>query len=79
LVVLQGGLFACVGDELQSIIANAIPWETRIVFSEIGGEAVLLGTLVAARTQAYERISRLFDGTRTASPAENGLTVESAV
>jgi glucokinase len=78
LVVLQGGLLACVGEELQSIIANAIPWETRIVFSEIGGEAVLLGTLVAARTQAYERISRLFDGTGRAAATETGVTLNAS-
>jgi hypothetical protein len=63
---------------LQSIIANAIPWETRIVFSEIGGEAVLLGTLVAARTQAYERISRLFDGTGRAAAGEPGVAVNAS-
>jgi predicted NBD/HSP70 family sugar kinase len=78
LVVLQGGLLACVKEELQSIIANAIPWETRIVFSEIGGEAVLLGTLVAARTQAYERISRLFDGTGRAGTTENSPALDTA-
>ena len=78
LVVLQGGLLACVEEELQSIIANAIPWETRVVFSKIGGEAVLLGTLVAARTQAYERISRLFDGTGRSSASEPGIAVNAS-
>jgi predicted NBD/HSP70 family sugar kinase len=78
LVVLQGGLFACVEEELRSIISNAIPWETRIVFSEIGGEAVLLGTLVAARTQAYDRISRLFDGTSKSSSVEAAVPATSA-
>jgi glucokinase len=78
LVVLQGGLFACLEGELRSIIANAIPWETRIVFSEIGSEAVLLGTLVAARTQAYDRISRLFDGTGKAASAEAAVPATSA-
>jgi glucokinase len=78
LVVLQGGLLACVGEELRSIIADAIPWETRIVFSEIGAEAVLLGTLVAARTQAYERISRLFDGTGRPVATETVVTVNAA-
>jgi len=78
LVVLQGGLLASVREELQAIIANAIPWETRIVFSEIGGEAVLLGTLVAARTQAYERISRLFDGASRAVATETGLALNTA-
>lgn len=78
LVVLQGGLLACVKDELQSIIANAIPWETRVVVSEIGGEAVLLGTLVAARRQAYERISRLFDGASRAVVSETFLAANTA-
>jgi len=78
LVVLQGGLLACVAEELRLIIANAVPWETRIVFSEIGAEAVLLGTLVAARTQAYDRISRLFDGTARSIATETGFTASSA-
>lgn len=78
LVVLQGGLLACVEVELRSIVANAIPWETRVVFSEIGGEAALLGTLVAARTQAYERISRLFDGAAKPAAAETEVAVNSA-
>jgi glucokinase len=78
LVVLQGGLLACVEEELRSIIDNAIPWETRIVFSQIGGEAVLLGTLVAARTQAYERISRLFDGAGRAAATETGVAESAA-
>jgi predicted NBD/HSP70 family sugar kinase len=78
LVVLQGGLFACLEEDLRSIIANAIPWETRIVFSQIGGEAVLLGTLVAARTQAYERISRLFDGAGKVTMAETGAATSAA-
>ncbi len=73
LVVLQGGLLACVKDELQAIIADAIPWATRVVVSEIGGEAVLLGTLVAARSQAYERISRLFDGASRVGGTETRL------
>jgi predicted NBD/HSP70 family sugar kinase len=61
-VVLQGDLFGPVLADLRAEVARVVPWETRITLSEISGEAVLLGTVVAARSQAYERIARLFDG-----------------
>jgi hypothetical protein len=72
LVVLQGVLFGALEEELRAIIKQVIPWETRIEISEIGDEAVLLGAIVAARKQAYDRIARLFDtGARAA--AEPGV------
>jgi glucokinase len=61
LVVLQGELLGLVADDIRAVVSKAVPWTTRIAVSEIGGEAVLLGTVVAARTQAYDRIARLFD------------------
>ena len=67
LVVLQGGMFAAVLDRIQAVIANAVPWETRIAVSDIGADAVLLGTVAAARAQAYERISRLLDESSNAA------------
>jgi predicted NBD/HSP70 family sugar kinase len=61
-VVLQGAMLAVIADELKQVVANAVPWDTRIELSEISDEAVLLGTLAAARSLAYERIARQFNG-----------------
>jgi predicted NBD/HSP70 family sugar kinase len=69
LVVLQSGLLGALEKELRAIVNRIVPWETRIEISEISEEAVLLGTIVAARKQAYGRIARLFDaGARAARP-----------
>jgi hypothetical protein len=51
LAVLQGELLGLVADDVRAVVANAVPWETRIEVSDIGGDAVLLGTVVAARTR----------------------------
>lgn len=74
LVVLQGGLLGALEEEVRAIVKRVVPWETRIEISKIGDEAVLLGTIVAARKLAYERIARLFDtgppgGTEPDGPA----------
>lgn len=75
LVVLQGALFSLIGHDLRAVVERTIPWETRIEFSEISDEAVLLGAIVSARRQAYDRISRLFDGHET-SRSEADLLLE---
>ncbi len=72
LVVLQSGLLGALEEELRAIVNRVVPWETRIEISEISDEAVLLGTIVAARKQAYERIARLFGAGARAAP-EPGL------
>src|SRR5262249_32806222 len=61
LVVLQGDLLCALMDDLQTVVTRAVPWETRMALSEITGDAVLLGAVVAARTHAYDRIARLFN------------------
>jgi glucokinase len=61
LVILQGNIFRIVEDRIRQVISSAVPWETRIVISDIAGEAVLLGVVAAARAQAYERIARMLD------------------
>ncbi len=61
LVVLQGSLLGALEEEVRAIVKRVVPWETRIEISKIGDEAVLLGTIAAARKLAYERIARLFD------------------
>jgi predicted NBD/HSP70 family sugar kinase len=66
-VVLQGDLFGAVVVDLRAEIARTVPWEARITLSEISDAAVLLGTVVAARSRAYERIARLFDGRNTST------------
>ena len=65
-VVLQGGLLAAIADELHRVVTNAVPWDTRIELSEISEDAVLLGALAAARSLAYQKIARLFDGRESA-------------
>jgi predicted NBD/HSP70 family sugar kinase len=69
LIVLQGELLAAIADDVRRVVAESVPWEARIAVSEISGDAVLLGTLSAARSIAYERIASLFNGReRTAAP-----------
>jgi predicted NBD/HSP70 family sugar kinase len=65
IVVLQGEMLAAVADRLRPLVMRAIPWEVRLEVSQISGDAVLLGTLAAARGLAYEHIARQFDGGRT--------------
>ncbi|MBS1872531.1 MAG: ROK family transcriptional regulator [Acidobacteria bacterium] len=62
IVVLQGELLAQVVAEVRDVVARAVPWQTRIEVSKISADAVLLGTLSAARALAYERIAKLFNG-----------------
>lgn len=69
-VVLQGEILAALEADLKQVVAKVVPWGARIAVSEISGDAVLLGTLAAARSQAYERIAKLFNGKeRTATQA----------
>jgi glucokinase len=60
LVVLQGELFSAIADEVRATVRRTIPWGADIAVSQIADEAVLLGTVVSARSHAYERIARLF-------------------
>lgn len=60
-VVLQGRMLAAIENELKEVVAKAVPWDTRIAVSEIADDAVLLGTLSAARQLAYDRIAKLFN------------------
>lgn len=64
IVVLQGEMLAAVAEQLRSLVRRAVPWEVRLEVSQISGDAVLLGTLAAARGLAYEGIARQFDGGR---------------
>lgn len=57
MVVLQGPLFRPILEEVNRIVMRLVPWRPRVCLSGIHDDAVLLGTLVAARTGAYERIS----------------------
>ncbi|MEP7365223.1 MAG: ROK family protein, partial [Acidobacteriota bacterium] len=69
LVILQGGIFRAGDDRVREVIASAVPWDTRVVVSDIANDAVLLGAVAAARAQAYERIARLLDESNTATVA----------
>ena len=74
LVVLQGSLLAALEEELRAIVTQVVPWETRIEISAISEEAVLLGTIVAARKQAYQRIASLFE-TGVRASVEPGMPI----
>jgi predicted NBD/HSP70 family sugar kinase len=74
LVVLQGSLLAALEKELRAIVTQVVPWETRIEISAISEEAVLLGTIVAARKQAYQRIASLFE-TGVRASVEPGMPI----
>ncbi len=60
-VVLQGDLLSALIDDIRGVISSVVPWGTSVIVSEISDEAVLLGTVDAARAQAYERIARLIN------------------
>lgn len=71
LVVLQGGLLGALEDEIRATVSRVVPWEMRIELSKISDEAVLLGTIGAARLRAYESIARLFEaGTHAAAATD---------
>ncbi|MGJ5813975.1 ROK family transcriptional regulator [Paludibaculum fermentans] len=74
MVVLQSTLLGALEQELRAIVERLVPWETRIEISTIGDEAVLLGTIVAARRQAYEHIARLFENGGQ-QPLDSGIPV----
>ncbi len=56
MIVLQGPLFEPILDEINRVVARALPWHPQVCLSRIHDDAVLMGTLVAARSRAYERI-----------------------
>ena len=58
LIVLQGRLFRILFERVAKLAARVIPWGVEIRLSTLGEEAVLLGTTISARSQAYERIAK---------------------
>jgi predicted NBD/HSP70 family sugar kinase len=70
LVVLQGPLFAPTLGRIRQLVRRAIPWTTTsITLSALDAEAVLMGTVVAARSRAFERIALNLNEVAEASPA----------
>ncbi len=61
LVVLQGALLELLFEEIRQTVARVIPWQQNIALSTLGEEAVLQGTVVAARQHVYELIARTLD------------------
>ncbi len=58
LVVLQGELFTRTLGRIRRLVRRAIPWTTTsIALSSLGADAVLMGTVMAARSHAFERIA----------------------
>jgi predicted NBD/HSP70 family sugar kinase len=74
MVVLQGELFARSIDEVRKIVGMAIPWKPDIRLSALGPEAVLLGTIAAARSHAYERLSAMLNRLAVSQPSTSGIT-----
>ena len=58
LIVLQGRLFQVLFEQVESLVRRLIPWGVKVTLSTLGDEAVLLGTTIAARSHAYERIAK---------------------
>jgi glucokinase len=61
LIVLQGRLFVPLLEHIRRVVNRMLPWGARISLSSLGDDAVLLGTIAAARAQAFERIVRALD------------------
>ena len=61
LIVLQGRLFEPLLEHIRTVVNRMLPWGARISLSSLGEDAVLLGTIAAARAQAFERIVRALD------------------
>ncbi len=57
LVVLQGSLIAALIEDLRRIVERIVPWPVRLAVAATGEDAVLSGTIVAGRAQAYAQIS----------------------
>ena len=73
MVVLQGELFARSIDEVRNIVGMAIPWKPDIRLSALGPEAVLLGTIAAARSHAYERLSAMLNSLAVSQPSTSEI------
>ena len=58
LIVLQGRFWRSLFPRVTEIVHRVIPWKVEVALSTAGDEAVLLGTVIAARVHAYERIAR---------------------
>ncbi len=56
MIVLEGPLFEPILDEVDRVLARALPWRPEVRLSNIHDDAVLMGTVIAARAKAYERI-----------------------
>ena len=56
-VVLHGRLFELLYEQVGALIRRVIPWGVKLSLSTLGDEAILLGTVIAARSLAYERIA----------------------
>lgn len=61
LIVLQGPLFDPLLEQIKQVANRMLPWGAKIILSGLGDDAVLLGAVVAARSQAYEGIARALD------------------
>jgi glucokinase len=70
MIVLEGEVFRPMLAEIKEIVSSSVPWETKICMSDIGDDAVLLGTVEAARSHACERIARALNGSERAFSAE---------
>jgi len=57
MIVLQGPLFEPILDEVNRVVTRVLPWHPQVCLSKIHEDAVVMGTLVAARARAYEYIA----------------------
>jgi glucokinase len=78
MVVLEGEMFRPVLAEIKEIVSRSVPWETKICMSAIGDDAVLMGTIEAARAHAYERIARALSDSEqpAAAPTSHAVSAE---
>ncbi|MGE5645399.1 MAG: ROK family transcriptional regulator [Acidobacteriota bacterium] len=69
MVVLQGEGFRPVLARIKEIVSKTVPWETKICMSVAGDDAVILGTIEAARAYAYNGIAHSLAGSGRAPSA----------
>jgi glucokinase len=62
LLVLRGEMFRLVFDDVRELLRTTIPWFSRVVLSSLGEDSVLLGTTMAARRCAHDRIANMLMG-----------------
>lgn len=58
MIILQGKFLRVLFPRVTAMVDRVIPWGAKVTLSSAGDDAVLLGTVIAARVHAYERIAR---------------------